>query len=883
MAKYFCLKTYYKERAEKQIRQWLFIAVVTILFLTTFATCDALAATYVDVSGESENLCPLGGGITCDAGTFDFEAEPPSENSGAQLYSTGQPDDFELRGWLWDTNLGWISLYCPESGVNLGVACRPGDSEVTYGVKVDLEGDGSLYGWAWSDNMGWISFGCVEGRNDEFACGSRRYESGLQIDVTEKIGFFSGFAWADTVGWFSLKGINAQILDIVMTENTSESEWGVWTKGEIAVDGLTAEQKNAVPKKNTMPIANDGEGYDLFVHVADITGTPVVDIPGQVKVDIGTAWYDSVYLDQTVEDPTAPDDGKFSSDNTGAVIKPGIGANDLVYKADATTGGIPNSYHGAVRSIAPTDGGNCWDGDGDGSCYTGDGNYFYKNFGEDIPDQKLEYEGATVTVTIIPTGETWTESITPLGYAGGRVMEFLPIVDIPVLDFMLPGNPPRPANVIQATRNKEDVFNIRGQLNTPWAPGYRISLDLEQDNPDVYFQFIESLDDVPVAERPIPPLEFNSTLPIGEYYAIPFVPDIQLAEQITGAMIRSTIELFGSGGVKYFNNGLPRTDESVILNQSAEIVSGSVFSPGAKEVTKGAEVPLFGDTAVYELRTQILGDVSGLIRGIEPVQGANTEFTIDAGVNATVLDDYALQNGRVYYFKNYDLHLESTDPLTSVMPDRPITLIVEGGDIYIDTNIDTDEAFGLISLESRTDDSEATGGGHIYVRDDVTDMVEVSIFSDGPMYRYTDEVCFYWGNDSTGTPALRAPNFVEAGWCSSASGNYREPVAALPNQFYLRGNVASLNCIGCSAGLEPTRGDGKLLGGPSAKNYANARLYDFNYFSYYREDPMSPGTFPGNESYTVQASPIIDPAKKNLPVYFEYSPAPSDLLGFRTY
>ena len=883
MAKYFCLKTYYKERAEKQIRQWLFIAVVTILFLTTFATCDALAATYVDVSGESENLCPLGGGVTCDAGTFDFEAEPPSENSGAQLYSTGQPDDFELRGWLWDTNLGWISLYCPESGVNLGVACRPGDSEVTYGVKVDLEGDGSLYGWAWSDNMGWISFGCVEGRNDEFACGSRRYESGLQIDVTEKIGFFSGFAWADTVGWFSLKGINAQILDIVMTENTSESEWGVWTKGEIAVDGLTAEQKNAVPKKNTMPIANDGEGYDLFVHVADITGTPVVDIPGQVKVDIGTAWYDSVYLDQTVEDPTAPDDGKFSSDNTGAVSKPGIGANDLVYKADATTGGIPNSYHGAVRSIAPTDGGNCWDGDGDGSCYTGDGNYFYKNFGEDIPDQKLEYEGATVTVTIIPTGETWTESITPLGYAGGRVMEFLPIVDIPVLDFMLPGNPPRPANVIQATRNKEDVFNIRGQLNTPWAPGYRISLDLEQDNPDVYFQFIENLDDVPVAERPIPPLEFNSTLPIGEYYAIPFVPDIQLAEQITGAMIRSTIELFGSGGVKYFNNGLPRTDESVILNQSAEIVSGSVFSPGAKEVTKGAEVPLFGDTAVYELRTQILGDVSGLIRGIEPVQGANTEFTIDAGVNATVLDDYALQNGRVYYFKNYDLHLESTDPLTSVMPDRPITLIVEGGDIYIDTNIDTDEAFGLISLESRTDDSEATGGGHIYVRDDVTDMVEVSIFSDGPMYRYTDEVCFYWGNDSTGTPALRAPNFVEAGWCSSASGNYREPVAALPNQFYLRGNVASLNCIGCSAGLEPTRGDGKLLGGPSAKNYANARLYDFNYFSYYREDPMSPGTFPGNESYTVQASPIIDPAKKNLPVYFEYSPAPSDLLGFRTY
>jgi hypothetical protein len=162
-------------------------------------------------------------------------------------------------------------------------------------------------------------------------------------------------------------------------------------------------------------------------------------------------------------------------------------------------------------------------------------------------------------------------------------------------------------------------------------------------------------------------------------------------------------------------------------------------------------------------------------------------------------------------------------------------------------------------------------------------MVDVSIFSDGPMFRYTDGICYYWGPDGSGNDSLRAPNFVNsAGWCSSA-GSYKEPVSALPNQFYLRGNVASLNCIGCSAGLAPTRGDGKLLGGPSAENYSDARLYDFNYFSYYREDPLSPGTFPGAESYTVQASGIIPPAKKNMPVYFEYSPAPSDLLGFRVY
>lgn len=969
MAKNFSIKKYYIHRAKTQIKQWLLISAVSVVFLATFATCDALAAAYVDISGESGNLCPLGGGTICDAGTLDFEADPPSGSSGAQLYSTGEPDDFELRGWLWDTNLGWISLYCPASGVNLGVPCRPGGSTVEYGVKVNLD-DQELYGWAWGDNIGWISFGCQGGQNDGSNCGTAlNYESGLAIDVTASIGEFSGYAWADSVGWFDLNGINAKILDLVMAEGTGETNWGVWTKGEIigcdpsckpgpstvsitlvdtgptpenlatfltklgytteeikmmfdnlpyelftgldkkqaemmlaklqttggnfekeivpgvvtcdpCDDGLTDEEKNMPPTKDTMPVAGGEGGYDLFVHVADITGTPVVDVPGQVDVEIITRWVDNVHLDQTVEDAGAPDDGRYAADNNGAVLKPGIAGNDLTYEATPTTGGVPNSYYGKVTSVAPTDGGNCWDGDGDGSCYTGDENYFYKNFGENIPDQTLKYDGATVTITVIPTGEVWSEAIQPLGYPGGREMEFLPIVDIPTLSFMLPGNPPIAANIIQATRNKEDVFNIQGVLNAVFSDPYVISLELEQDSPNVFYQFIETLEDVPVAAVP-DPLEFiNPQLPSGDYYAIPFVPDIQLADEITGAFLRSIVDL-PNQGVKYHNNGLPRTDESVILNQSAEIVSGSVFSPGAKEVTTGAEVPLFGDAAVYELRTQILEDVSGLVRGFD-IAGDGSELVVNSG-SAAELANHALNDGRVYYFKNRDLRIRNLSVLTTVQPDRPITLIVEGGDIYVDSNIDTGNAFGLIALESRTDSNEETKGGHIYVRDNVTDMVDVSIFSDGPMFRYTNNVCFYWGVDGSGSDALRAPNFVNsAGWCSSA-GSYEEPVSALPNQFYLRGNVASLNCIGCSAGLAPTRGDGKLIGGPSAENYANARLYDFNYFSYYREDPLSPGTFPGAESVTVQASATIPAAKKNLPVYFEYSPAPSDLLGFRTF
>ncbi|MFC1811019.1 hypothetical protein ACFLZH_05950 [Patescibacteria group bacterium] len=880
--KWFSFKLY-KKRAKKQIGQWLIIGAVSIFILGFFTAADALAAaSYADISGASNDLAPVTDG---DAGVMDFtdSADPPTESYKAQLYSTGQPDDFEIRGWVWDANLGWVSLYCDENGQNLGRDCGS-IPYIPYGVKVDISNNGELTGWAWGENIGWISFSCRNGLNQGHECGGVNYRNKLNIHVDNDLGKITSFgdvatpayAWADTVGWFELQTVRSNILPVVVQENTAESQWGVWTKGEIADDGLTATEKDAEPTKNTMPVADGTDGYDIFVHVSDITGTPVLN-GGGITVDIETDWTDSVQFDQTVE-PLTTD---FNLSNTGPVQKPGVqnsGGYELIYNAlNPTTGGFAQSYGNVANSIAPTDGGNCFDGDGDGSCYTGEDNWFYRKFGEDITDQKITYTGATVTITKAgPPLETATFILNPLG--GAKVMEFLPLIEIPTLNFMLPGDPPKAVNIIQATRNKEDVFEIQGALNSAWGGDYSIELELLHDDPtNIFYQFVRNLASVPVAGA-VTPLTFNKPrLPIGKYYAIPFAPDVSLAEEISGAMIRSTINLPGEG-VSYFNNGLPRTADSVILNQAAQIVSGSVFSPGAKEATT-AEVPLFGDTAVYKLRTQILEDVSSLVRGVDTV-GDGSEIVVRSA-NATELANYALKDGRVYYFNNRDVRIRNLNVLTNIEPDRPITIIVEGGDIYVDSNIDTGNAIGLIALESRTDSSQATGGGHIYVRDNVTDMINVSIFADGPMFRYDSSVCFYWGNDGTGEPSLRAPNYVtSAGWCSSP-GTSGEPISSFPNQFYLLGNAATLNCIGCSIGAQPIRGDNKKLGAPTPENYAVARLYDLNYFSYYREDLLNPGTYPGNESTAVQAHPTI--SNKNFPVYFEYAPAPNDLLGFRTF
>ena len=125
-SKRYCLKTYCKDRAWKQVIQWFIIGATSIAFLGTFAVADAYAAaSTVDIGGATTAVGEP------DEGNLDFEADPATGNFasyGARLYSSGdyeggQPENFELRGWVWDPQFGWISLYCGANGQNLGRNC----------------------------------------------------------------------------------------------------------------------------------------------------------------------------------------------------------------------------------------------------------------------------------------------------------------------------------------------------------------------------------------------------------------------------------------------------------------------------------------------------------------------------------------------------------------------------------------------------------------------------------------------------------------------------------------------------------------------------------------------------------------------------------------
>lgn len=844
----YCYKTYFKHRGWKQITQWFLIGAASIIVLGTFATADAYAAAQTaDLTGITKAINQL------DERELDFDiTDSDYSQYAARLYysgtrdSQGTPYDFQLRGWVWNDNFGWISLYCGADGKNLGINC----GNIEYGVKVDLTNEGRMYGWAWGDNIGWISFNCETGQNETFTCGSSvtEYGSYLDIEVDTGLGkvtaqdtFREPMAWSDTVGKFDLNNIGSSILDIMVSAGDVEAPYGVWTK----IENKNGVDPNKIPTKNNMPSADGIEGYDLYVNVADILGNPI----SPAFVTFNTDFNNKVQLDQTVND-TSP----------ANLITPITTAWNT--SGPATSGGITTAYHQRVSSIAPTKEGNCYDPDNDGC------DVYYTKFAEEtIQDQILEYLGGSVTVTVPAVG---TVTVNPLPFVGSNIknLEFVAPVDIDKLKFVLPGTSEE-IGVIQATRNTIDTFNVHAQETG--ALSGTIELELNTLEEDVEYNFIYSIDDSPVGGSNLLTSTANNLNELGKLFAIPFAPNPEaesLTAMLAGAEIKSTITI-PAFGVKYFNNGLPLTDDSEIINQAVEILSGSVFSPSAIKASSEAEVELYGDVAVYEMRDRVLKDVSSLIRGTTTRSAGAVK--IHDSMSKEDLLPHQLKDGRVYFFEDTDVYLESVDIL-SKFTDSPISIILRGGDLYINGNINESgdpTPIGLIVLESNTDTKEDTKGGHIYVHADVTDMVEVSIYADGPMFRYVPGVCF------NSTDGLREPNFVDGSYGCPA---FREPISSLPNQMYIKGNIATMNCIGCSVSTAPTRGDGTLIsGGETAKNFAIARLYDFNYFSYFRLHPET-GTPSGAYAVNVPAS-----ATPNMPVYVEYSPAPSDLFGFRSF
>ncbi|MBI2453094.1 hypothetical protein HYV56_00130 [Candidatus Peregrinibacteria bacterium] len=236
---------------------------------------------------------------------------------------------FELRGWTYSDNLGWLSFNCEDwslvTGASASQVCL--DTQATTaayqeeGYRTVIDVFGFLHGYAWSTKVGWIQFdfdiaSCFDplsgdylynddptsscyrdefyyqqtlalkgeaesipfgraydnltGRDDTLPPGSLNPAGGQSPGG---IGKFYGYAWNLTLGWFDFT-------DSFGVEDSFAPSGGY---GEVWHPGITFIESRIV---NSKPVIESDPEVPYFYDNSDIRGSVVADGIDEYKVQI---------------------------------------------------------------------------------------------------------------------------------------------------------------------------------------------------------------------------------------------------------------------------------------------------------------------------------------------------------------------------------------------------------------------------------------------------------------------------------------------------------------------------------------------------------------------------------------------------------------------
>ena len=122
---------------------------------------------------------------------------------------------YDLDGYAWSNNIGWISMNCKTGGIAGEDICA------TSNYKVSVNENGNIFGYAWSNNIGWIRFGGLSG----FPTAPGNYGGNAKVNGNILDGWARACAGTNSPlnrcgsmgnnpnsggwdGWISLKGTN---------------------------------------------------------------------------------------------------------------------------------------------------------------------------------------------------------------------------------------------------------------------------------------------------------------------------------------------------------------------------------------------------------------------------------------------------------------------------------------------------------------------------------------------------------------------------------------------------------------------------------------------------------------------------------------------------
>lgn len=918
-----------------QLMSWFAVMAATLLAVMFFTShaAHASSSTCYDITGESTGVLVVS---TANSGVlhFDNPTYVPALQYQACVEDNNTPlgnGPFEVKGWAWDTNLGWISFYCADENgdgapyENLGVSCGNEIYGVTMEGLVPSGGtvSGQLRGYAWGDNAGWINFSCAGGSDTlGNACGAFDYGVVPETTDTACYGEVYGspapgacsanlpedtfiFAWSDSVGWFDFTGVQFPWIDLI--------DAGVVVSAYLEPDPLGV---GYVP-----PVADGTDSHKLRLVVTKTSGAAIN--PADYTFDISLNWPVScVDMNQT----------NTVSDCNAAPV-PLTEADFDLTAAGYGTDGVANAFTVDITSVAPTSDQNQY-------AFPSGGYFPYETFvegdpngGTPIPTNALQIGQLSVSVMRTADGvcafgddySTCTQY--PVTNFGSPNLSYQPAVDIPMLD-----NQSTDADTIQATIYTGQTLNYTTACRGTFAGACGgATVDFKTGVATPEFQLVSDFSDGiatctdPTTFSMPTNLAWNSGSPVAFILTPVFQVDgsdpsgCKQTGPTTGegAYVYSTVSyLSGVNPISYFSNKLPRVTGTLVVNPVAD-VKGSVYSTGVTNPQEGTSVRSIGDVSTNILRDAIFKNVSNIVAGAAaPSSGTGTIQDLDgsAVTNWTVTKGVSLYPDlsavpRVYYFTD-DVTLSGTGNITW---SNQRTVIAVGGDVYINSNLYNGAAavnkprLGIIALK----DLNTGVGGNVYIAPGVND-IQANIFADGSVFSYD-------GN---------ASNINSAGEPCWAGEKQRHDT--LINQLYIEGSIASQNTIGGAADVTPTLGNGKKAsaaegsyGGTgsscSPTGRSQARLYDLNFMRYYGQvferldatsgcvgqakDQQYPLECPGDTNYSISATAVSAGGDLVLPsdlgfattsqylatqsagpylnaIYVYFDPPPSTLPGF---
>jgi hypothetical protein len=226
-----------------------------------------------------------------------------------------------------------------------------------------------------------------------------------------------------------------------------------------------------------------------------------------------------------------------------------------------------------------------------------------------------------------------------------------------------------------------------------------------------------------------------------------------------------------------------------------------------------------GDVFRSEFRTAITRNISAYTKDPAAIAKAckNASYTITSSNWNTL--PCAFQSGSVLYFEGANVVFEDNTASALRLPSGARTIIVNGGDVSIKSNLiysTANDSFGIVLLKKDDGDTNPLDdGGNLFIYPEVTNIV-AALYAEGSVTSVNRQ------GDYTEYTGTNCPADGLSGFCDRST--------ELRNQVYWQGSLISQNTIGGSDTNPPSC--------PSAfedacsgqtDNRAFSRIFDLNY------------------------------------------------------